>query len=263
MKSGLDHDVHAANPTERFSDRVANYVRYRPDYSHALRDWLHDALGVTAAWRVADIGAGTGISSKLLLDAGHAVTAVEPNAAMRDAAIAWLGSNSRFHAVDGRADATGLPDASVDLVTVAQAFHWFDPATVRTEFRRILHPRGLAAIWWNSRRLAGTHFLEGYEALLQHYGTDYTEVAERHTDDNTMSAWFGAGLRGIARFEHHQRLDFDGLRGRLLSSSYAPKAGQPNHEPMMQALRELFDATAVDGKISIDYDTRVFAGELA
>jgi len=260
LTTDLATDVHA---TERFSDRVADYVRYRPDYPPALPEWLHGELGVTSGWRVADIGAGTGISAKLFLDAGHSVTAVEPNAAMREAAVTWLGGNPRFRAVDGRADASGLPDADIDLVTVAQAFHWFDPEAARKEFRRILRPRGLAAIWWNSRRLTGTKFLEGYEALLQRYGTDYTQVAERYADDASMRAWFGDGLRGAARFDHSQRLDFDGLRGRLLSSSYAPKSGNPDHEPMLRALRELFDATAVNSFVSMDYDTRVFAGELA
>jgi len=255
--------MNAANATERFSDRVADYVRYRPDYPPALLSWLQDELGVTNDWHVADVGAGTGISSKLFLDAGYRVTAVEPNAAMRAAMIEWLGSVRGFHAAAGNASATGLSDGSVDLVTVAQAFHWFGPESTRREFRRILRPRGLVAIWWNSRRVAGTPFLEGYEALLQRHGTDYADVAERHADDAQMRAWFGPGLRGEARFEHRQRLDFDGLRGRLLSSSYAPQPGHPGHEPMLQALRELFDATAVNGVVEMDYDTRVFAGEVA
>ncbi len=251
-----------ANATERFSDRVADYVRYRPDYPAALLAWLQGELGVTPAWRVADVGAGTGISASMFLDAGYAVAAIEPNAAMRGAMLGWLGGNARFRAVDGRADATGLPDGSVDLVTAAQAFHWFDPAAARAEFRRILRPHGLAAIWWNSRRLTGTPFLEGYEALLQRYGTDYAQVARRYADDAAMRTWFGAGLRGSARFDHSQPLDFDGLRGRLLSSSYAPKAGHPNHVPMQAALRELFDRCQRDGRVSFDYDTRAFAGEL-
>jgi len=252
--------MNALHSTERFSDRVADYVRYRPDYPHALIDWLRSEHGMTADWQVADVGAGTGISSRLFLDAGHAVTAVEPNAAMREAAVAWLGGNPRFRAVDGRADATGLADASVDLVTVAQAFHWFDPEATRHEFRRILRPGRLAAIFWNSRRLDGTPFLEGYEALLQRYGTDYTSVAERYADDDAMRGWFGAGWRGTMRFEHKQRLDFDGLRGRLMSSSYAPQAGHPQHVPMIAALRELFDRCQEDGRISFDYDTRIIVG---
>jgi SAM-dependent methyltransferase len=253
-------DLHS---TARFSDRVDDYVRYRPDYPPALIEWLQREQGVDAGWRVADVGAGTGISSKMFLDAGYRVTAVEPNAPMRAAAERWLQAYENFDAVDGKADATGLPDASVDLVTVAQAFHWFDQETTRREFARILRPRGLAAIWWNSRRLTGTRFLEGYEALLQQFGTDYASVAERYTDDARMRAWFGAGFCGSARFEHAQRLDFEALRGRLMSSSYAPQAGHPQHEPMLRALRELFDSCAEQGTVSFDYDTRIFAGHMA
>jgi SAM-dependent methyltransferase len=247
--------------TTRFSDRVDDYVRYRPDYPVALLDWLQREQGVDRHWRVADVGAGTGISSKMFLDAGYRVTAVEPNAPMRGAAEQWLRRYDRFDAVDGRAGATKLADASVDLVTVAQAFHWFDEAAARREFARILRPQGLVAIWWNSRRLTGTRFLEGYEALLRRFGTDYTSVAERYADDAHMRDWFGAGYRGSARFGHGQRLDFDALRGRLMSSSYAPQAGHPQHEPMLQALRELFDNCAEDGTVSFDYDTRIFAGQ--
>ncbi|HZX69279.1 MAG TPA: class I SAM-dependent methyltransferase [Rhodanobacter sp.] len=251
------------NSTTRFSDRVDDYVRYRPDYPPALLDWLQRELGVDASWRVADVGAGTGISSKMFLDAGYRVIAVEPNAPMRAAAEHWLQGYEGFAAVDGHADATGLPAASVDLVTVAQAFHWFDQEATRREFARILRPDGLAAIWWNSRRLAGTRFLEGYEALLQTFGTDYTSVAESYTDDARMRAWFGTGYRGSASFEHGQRLDFAALQGRLMSSSYAPQAGHPQHEPMLHALRELFDRCAEHGTVSFDYDTRIFAGHLA
>lgn len=250
------------SPTTRFSDRVDDYVRYRPDYPPALLDWLQRELGVDCGWQVADVGAGTGISSKLFLDAGYRVTVVEPNAPMRAAAERWLHAHAGFAAVDGRADATGLPDASVDLVTVAQAFHWFDEAAARREFARILRPGGLAVIWWNSRRLGGTPFLEGYEALLRDFGTDYGQVAERYADDRRMRAWFGDGYRGGARFAHVQRLDFEALRGRLLSSSYVPPPGHPRHLPMLQALRELFDACAELGTISFDYDTRIFAGHL-
>lgn len=252
----------ALNATERFSDRVADYVRYRPDYPAALLDWLQRELGIAPDWCIADIGAGTGISSKLFLDAGYDVAAIEPNAAMRDAALEWLGGNPRFHVVHGRADATGLASGSIDLIVSAQAFHWFDADAAHHEFARILRPRGVAAIWWNSRRLTGSDFLDGYEALLQRYGTDYASVAERYADDAQMRAWFGRGLRGTACFPHSQRLDFAGLRGRLLSSSYTPRAGEPEYEPMLHALHELFEVSAVDGTVSMDYDTRVFAGEV-
>ncbi len=250
-------------PTSRFSNRVEDYVRYRPDYPPALLHWLHREMGVDAGARVADIGAGTGISAKMFLDAGHPVSAVEPNAAMRAAAERWLGGTPGFDAVDGQAEATTLPAASVDLVSAAQAFHWFDPQAVRREWTRILRPGGLVAIYWNARRLTGTPFLEGYERLLLDHGLDYSSVSERYGDDAMMQRWFGDGLRGVARFDHGQRLDFDALRGRLLSSSYAPPAGHPGHAPMLDALRRLFDATARDGVVDFDYDTRAFAGTLS
>jgi SAM-dependent methyltransferase len=249
--------------TERFSDRVADYVRFRPDYPQAMLQWLQSEFGVTPHWLVADIGAGTGISSKLFLDGGYHVIAVEPNAPMRAAAESWLGDDERFKAVDGRATATGLDDASVDLIVVAQAFHWFDQEATRAEFQRILRPGGLAAIIWNSRRLVGTPFLEGYEALLKQYGTDYTSVAERYGDEPSLRAWFGEGYLGMGRFDHGQRLDYESLSGRLLSSSYAPREGHPNHAPMMQALRELFDRCVVDGRIGFDYDTVIYVGQLS
>jgi SAM-dependent methyltransferase len=256
--------MNPADVTQRFSNRVDDYVKYRPDYPPALIDWLRETAGVspTSAPRVADIGAGTGISTKLFLDAGLEVFAIEPNAPMRAAAQRWLGSYPHFHAVDGRAEATTLPDASVHLVTAAQAFHWFDARAVRTEWKRILRPAGLALIFWNVRRLASTPFLEGYEKLLRTYGTDYAAVAERHADETAMRNWFGAGFVSAQRFDHHQHLDFSSLTGRLLSSSYAPRSDHPNHAPMMTALRKLFDTTAENGRVSFEYDTRAYLGRI-
>lgn len=249
--------------SDRFSSRVADYVRYRPGYPPALLDWLHGELGVAAEALVADIGAGTGISSELLLAAGHPLIAVEPNADMRAAAEAWLAPRFlRFRAVEGRAEATGLAGASVGLVVAAQAFHWFDMAAVRREWTRILQPEGLALVMWNSRELDTSPFLAGYEQLLLDHGTDYSAVAERYQDDATMRAWFGDGLRGMVNLPNVQHLDFESLRGRLLSSSYAPQEGHPRHAPMMDALRALFDAHQRDGHIDFAYRTRAFAGTL-
>ncbi len=249
--------------TERFSSRVADYVRYRPDYPPALLDWLHQQIGVARETLVADIGAGTGISTRLFLASGHPVIAVEPNAAMRDAAEQWLAPEYlRLKLVDGTAEATTLADASVGLVVAAQAFHWFDTQAVRREWARILHPDGMALVFWNSRLLDASPFLIGYEQLLLEFGTDYTEVAERYQDDDTMRAWFGAGLRGMVSLPNVQRMDLDGLRGRLLSSSYAPQPGHPRHAPMLDALQQLFDAHALDGQIAFEYQTRAFVGTL-
>lgn len=246
----------------RFSNRVADYVRYRPGYPPQLMAWVHGRLGVSPQARVADIGAGTGISSRMFLQAGHPVIAVEPNAAMRTAAEQWLGGEAGFSAVGGSAEATGLADASVDVVSAAQAFHWFDTRAVRVEWARILRPAGLALVYWNSRLLEATPFLAGYEALLLEFGTDYSAVAERYQDDATMRAWFGDGFIEAASFPNVQRMDFAALRGRLLSSSYAPAEGHPRHAPMLQALRVLFDRHAVDDHIEFAYQTRAFAGTL-
>ncbi|WP_090864743.1 class I SAM-dependent methyltransferase [Paraburkholderia diazotrophica] len=235
--------------TQRFTDRVTDYVKYRPGYPRDIVTFLHDTCGVPEGARVADIGAGTGISTRLFLDAGYPVVAVEPNQAMRAAADAWLTHYAGYASVAGTAEATTLATASVDLVIAAQAFHWFD-----------LKPRGLVALLWNSRLLEGTAFLAGYEALLRRFSEDYQSVAERYADDESMAEWFGNGLSHKVGFPNAQRLDFEGLKGRLLSSSYAPKAGHPNHDPMLAALRDLFDRTARDGMVEFVYETRVYAG---
>lgn len=252
-----------ADSTERFSNRVADYVRYRPGYPPALLDWLHRDIGLPTGTLVADIGAGTGISTRVFLAAGHPVIAVEPNAAMRAAAEQWLAPEYlSLKVVDGTAEATTLADDSVGLVAAAQAFHWFDTAAVRGEWKRILPAGGLALVFWNSRLLDASPFLRGYEQLLLDFGTDYVAVTERYQSDEEMRAWFGEGLRGVASFPNVQHLDYDSLRGRLLSSSYAPPAGHPRHTPMLEALRQLFDDHAVDGKVAIEYQTRAFIGTL-
>jgi len=247
---------------DRFSNRVQDYVRYRPGYPAELVSWLH-AHGVPEDARAADIGAGTGISSQMLLAAGHPVIAVEPNDGMRTAAERWLQPRyPGFATVAGTAEATGLADASVQLVSAAQAFHWFDTAAIVPEWRRILAPGAQVLVYWNSRLLDGSAFLRGYEQLLLDHGTDYSAVAERYQDDAQMRDWFGGGLQAIGRFPNVQMLDQEALRGRLLSSSYAPVAGQPGHAPMLEALDALFQAHAVNGKVAFEYHTRAFLGTL-
>lgn len=245
------------DPTTRFSDRVANYVKYRPGYPEALLHALEREAGLGAEAVVADVGSGTGISSELLLRSGCTVHAVEPNEAMRRAAEEILGGNDRFRSVAGTAEETTLPDASVDLATAGQAFHWFDRVRFREELARILRPGGRVALFWNRRRTDASPFLRAYEQLLRRYGTDYAEVDHARLGPDDFAAFF-AGPYTSHHFPNEQSFDFEGLRGRLLSSSYVPGSGHPSHEPMLCALRELFGAHQKDGQVRFEYDSELY-----
>lgn len=251
------------DPTSRFTERVADYAAHRPSYPAEVVGVLSRAGVLRPADVVADVGSGTGILTALLLDHGCTVHAVEPNAAMASEALARLGGNPRFHAVAGRAEATGLPDASCDVVTAAQAFHWFDVEATRREFRRILKPGGAVVLVWNIRRLEATPFLREYEDLLQRFALDYKKISAGWADEQAITRFFAPSPFEVRRLEYRQAFGFDGLRGRLLSSSYAPPAGHPQHEPMIAELRRLFDRHQRDGQVAFEYDTRLYWGRLA
>jgi SAM-dependent methyltransferase len=245
-------------PQQRFSDRVADYVRYRPDYPLSVLACLTEHCRWQGPVSIADLGSGTGLSALSFLDAGHRVYGVEPNAPMRAAAEILLAGRNGFFSVAGRAEATSLATASVDLVIAAQAFHWFDVAAARDETHRILRRGGHAAVLWNLRRTSGSAFLDRYEALLREFGTDYAAVAERYAEPGALSTYFGAGGYAEYCFDHAQHFDFQQLQGRLLSSSYTPAAEHPQRAPMLAELQHIFDATAVGGRVKFEYDTRLF-----
>lgn len=247
--------------TERFTDRVDDYVRGRPGYPAELYDALVAACGLGTGDRVADLGSGTGLSTAPLLDRGFEVFAVEPNEPMRRAAEARLAARSGFHSVAGSAEATGLAPASIDLAIAFQAFHWFDVAKTRAELERILVPGGQVALVWNARRAGGTPLLEDYEALLQRFGTDYRQVGHRGLPRERLAGLFG-GPFDHHRFDNHQDLDLDGLRARLLSSSYVPAAGHPDHAPMLAELERIFRAHADDETVRLEYDVDLYVGVL-
>jgi SAM-dependent methyltransferase len=245
----------------RFSSRVADYVRARPGYPQALYDFLREEFGTGPGSVVADVGSGTGIFARPLLEAGCTVYCVEPNQDMREAAEGRLGGLPGFRSVAGSAEATTLSNASADLVVAAQAFHWFDPVKTSAEFRRVLRPGRPAVLVWNTRRTGGTPFMERYEALLNEFGTDYAAVRHDRQDPARLAQFFPAGFRRVA-FPNEQRLDRDALRGRLLSSSYTPGPGDPRREPMLRALDRLFDQCSSSGHVTIDYDAEVYFGPL-
>lgn len=247
--------------TKRFSDRVEDYVRYRPGYPPEVLELLRLECGLRPAHVIADIASGTGAFTRLLLENGNLVFAVEPNTAMREAGTQLLRSFDKLTALDGTAEETMLPSSSVDFVTAAQAAHWFDRAPARAEFVRILKPGGWCVLLWNERCTTETPFLRDYEQLLLTYGTDYKEVRHERTTA-TISEFFSPAKYQERIFELRQQFDFEGAAGRLLSSSYAPRAGQPNHEPMMAELQRIFDAHARKGVVEFEYNTRVFYGRL-
>jgi SAM-dependent methyltransferase len=249
-------------PTQRFSSRVENYVRYRPGYPGELIELLQRECGLTAESVVADIGSGTGKLTELLLQSGCSVFAVEPNQEMREAGERLLKSFPRFTSIGTPAEETTLPAQSVDLITAGQAFHWFDRRRARAEFARILKPGGSVALIWNDRRTDATPFLIAYEKLLRDFATDYEQVNHRNIDLPVLREFFG-GEPKLKTFPYSQRFDFPGLKGRLLSSSYAPDQGQPKHEEMLQRLREIFEAHQQAGEVAFDYDTLVYHGRLS
>jgi SAM-dependent methyltransferase len=249
------------SPTARFSDRVENYVRYRPGYPPEVLDLLRAECGLQASHIVADIASGTGVFTRMLLENGNSVFAVEPNTEMREAGVHELESYDRLVSVAGTAEETTLRSASVDFVTAAQAAHWFDLPRARTEFARILRPEGWCVLIWNERRTATTPFLRDYEQLLLTYGTDYKEV--RHERTTAIIHEFFAPVPHQERvFDLRQQFDYEGTAGRLLSSSYVPIEGHPGHAPMMQELERIFRAHAMDDKVGFEYDTRLYYGHL-
>lgn len=248
---------------QRFTDRVDSYVKTRPNYPPGVVDFLTDEARLGPRSVIADIGSGTGISSEMFLRADFPVTAVEPNAAMREAAEQWLGAHAGYRSVAGMARATTLETDSVDLIIVAQAFHWFNTEETRAEFRRILRPGGKAALIGNERLLDATPFLRDYEALLVKYGTDYEAVRAKHDgiDAGSLALLFPGG-HARREWDHAQRLDLPGLEGRILSSSYTPRPGSPGHEEMIATLRDLFAAHQSGGTVEIAYRTWAVCGAI-
>lgn len=255
-------------PTTRFSDRVPDYIRSRPRYPDALVDLVEKSVGLGSDMAIADVGAGTGLSAEPFLRRGHAVTCVEPNPEMRAAAERMLGGHPRFRSVAGTGESTGLDGASVDVILVAQAFHWLDARAARAEFRRVLRRPGWVIVAWNTRHVHGSAFLEEYEALLRQFGTDYEAV--RHRSDPATGV--GAPDRGLdllfeAPYErtvlpNWQELDRAGLESRLRSASYTPPPGDPAHGPMLAALAAIFRRHARAGVVRIPYDLEVHIGRV-
>jgi SAM-dependent methyltransferase len=249
------------NRTTRFSNRVEDYIKYRPDYPIEILDLLSAQCGFSPDTVVADIGSGTGILTRIFLDNDNAVIGVEPNDAMREAAEKLLVDYARFQSINGSAENTTLPAECCDLVVAGQAFHWFEPLKARQEFQRILRPEGHCVILFNDRQTDATPFLREYEAFLQSLEGDYKQIDHKNISDEAMLVFFGGKVKK-ARFDNFQRFDLDGLIGRVASSSYCPPRDDPRFAEVTAALKDLFTRHAHAGRVVFSYDTVMFYGHL-
>ena len=250
------------NPLARFSDRAEDYAKYRPHYSPDVVHALKEACGLTPEHLIADVGCGPGMLAEVFLENGNRVVGVEPNREMRIAGENYLAGHPNFSAVDGSAENTTLGDASVDFVIAGQAFHWFRPPEARVEFARILKSGGWAVLVWHDRSVDATPFLRAYEEFLREYSNDYEQVTHKYLASyQALERFFAPNPMHLIKQRNEQRLDFDGLRGRLLSSSYIPKSGE-RHDAMMEALPQLFSGHAADDCVVLEYDTKIYYGHL-
>jgi SAM-dependent methyltransferase len=249
--------------TQRFANRVENYVKYRPGYPSEVIETLRTECGLTPDSIIADIGSGTGILAEMFLRNGNPVYGVEPNREMREAGARLLAGYPGFHSVAGKAEETTLGAAAIDFVTAGQAFHWFDREKTKTEFRRILKPGGTVALIWNERLTTTTPFLVAYEELLKTYATDYEQVDHRQVDTNVIDDFFGPDQYQLRRYNNAQVFDYAGLEGRLLSSSYTPEPDHPNYQPMLDRLGKIFQAHQFEGKVDFAYRTLIYFGRMS
>ena len=251
-----------SNSKERFSSRVENYVRYRPGYPAEIVELLKAECGLRPEHVIADIASGTGIFTRLLLENGNSVYGVEPNAEMRKAGDEFLTRYPKFTSIAGSAEGTTLGESTMDFVTAAQAAHWFDRDLARQEFVRILKPEGWCVLVWNSRRVDSSNFQCEYEQLLLTYGGDYQAVRRKYTTE-TIRDFFSPAAFQTRDFTMRQDFDYQGLEGRLLSSSYIPQSGNTRYEAMLSDLRGIFDARQQNGRVVVEYDTNVYYSQLS
>lgn len=253
--------------TNRFSDRVDNYVKYRPHYPAEVLEFLKEKKILSENSVIADIGSGTGISAELFLKNNYKVIGVEPNEPMRQAAeniLKTYSDQKLFISVDGKAEATTLEDNSVDVIVCAQAFHWFNNNAFKNECNRILKSSGQVVLMWNDRRTDTTDFLKVYEDFLQMFGTDYKEINHKNTQEKSQfDNFFGKKNYKEQSFYNYQDVNFEGLKGRVLSSSYMPNEGHKDFDFMISCLKKIFMRYQENGVVRLDYDTKIYFGQLS
>ena len=251
-----------SRPTDCFTDAVQDYVKYRPSYPREVLQFLIKECGLQKNHVVADIGSGTGLFSKLLLDDDNTVYGVEPNQAMREAAEDYLKNYPHFHNINGTAEATSLPGQGMDFVTAGTAFHWFDIQKTKIEFRRILKHSGWVILVWNVRDKEHSALLHDYEELLLTYGKNYKDSRAQEFDQTAVAEFFSPNEMKIAAFNNQQQFDWEGFKGRLLSTSYSLRPGAAQYEEMLCALKSIFDRHQKDGSVEFLYSTKLYYGRI-
>ncbi len=248
-------------PTKRFSDRAEYYAKSRPLYPKEVLTVLKSKASFDRSKVVADIGSGTGILTKLFLDNGNTVYGVEPNIDMRMVAESNLIAYENFESVEGMAERTTLPPKSIDLITVGQAFHWFDLGKTKKEFKRILKKGGYVAILYYSRS-EKTELSKDYEKIVKKYGRNFARV--RETDGRVFGRFFGKDKYKKYEFwaASVRRLDLDGFISRFLSASYMPKSSERSYKPMIRDIKRIFDKNEKNGVVSMSYDVVLYLGKL-
>ncbi len=249
------------NSLNRFTGRTANYVKYRPGYPINIIEFFKEELSLTRENIFADIGSGTGIFTELLINNGNTVYAVEPNDEMRLAAENILGKNKNFISINGKAENTTLKNSCVDFITSAQAFHWFDWNKARLEFKRILKENGRVILIWNSRINGASGFMISFEKFVSNYSVDYNQVNHNNINEDVFKKFFSS--YEVKNFSNFQELDFEGLKGRVLSASYMPMEGHPQYEPMIIELERIFNEHKKGRIVKMIYKTDVYYGKLS
>ena len=243
-----------------FSSKVADYVASRPDYPSALFDTLAVICGLGAGATVADVGAGTGLLTRGLLQRGYRVIAVEPNREMRAAADHLLNGIEGYRSLDGSAEAMPLESDSIDLVTVALAFHWFDVERARAEFLRILTPQGQVAIIWNDRVFEDPLHVAFDELADKFGGAKRAAIVAHEKDRADVSRFLGNTQLQEFCWPHAHRLGENEFLALVFSRSYIPERGTQKGQDVADRAREIFDRFATNGAVEIRYQTIAIVG---
>ena len=241
--------------TLRFSDRAGHYRLYRPEYPKEILQFLQDKTGLNTNSKIADIGSGTGIFTKLFIDSQHEVYAVEPNKEMRFQAEESLKANPNFHSINGTAEQTNLPGNFVDIITVAQAFHWFNPDETRKEFERILKQGGHILLVWNIMQ-SNTPFLKAYNELKEYYA--HTIVHTHRANLERIQEIFAPSPVLYHTLDQYQTLDMRGLIGHLESFSTTPQHHEEIYPEMISKLKALFNQYQQNSTVEIMYETKLY-----